>query len=344
MSGASVLLGEIRPILETAEQGGLDVRALLARRGLDQAYVSKADTTAIPIADYFRIQRDIAQFSDDLTATLSSRKLTYKTGQYIVTQMQQARTLLEAIESLVEHFNMMHGDAYNSLRFSENRVSLVVDDSSFPYRFKDNKPLVELIGECLLIKTHCLLDSLSHGGADAAIKRVRLKRKRGENIQRQNRYWQVPLDYGCPAYELVYDYDAVCQRMRIDDQIDLSTEGLFSRVITYLENRQPADEHVSVTSRTLDLIDGGHTSQADIARHLDISVATLRRRLTEEGSNFRDLLLDNRLRRAEAMLMRGYSVAQTTEHLAYSDIRAFNRAFKRWKGQTPAAFARSFES
>ena len=75
-----------------------------------------------------------------------------------------------------------------------------------------------------------------------------------------------------------------------------------------------------------------------------MSVATLRRRLSEEGSHFRQLLLTARLRRAEAMLRRGCSVARTTEELEYSDIRAFNRAFKRWKGQTPAAFAQACQS
>ena len=44
------------------------------------------------------------------------------------------------------------------------------------------------------------------------------------------------------------------------------------------------------------------------------------------------------------MLKRGASVAQATEALDYSDIRAFNRAFKRWKGKTPAAFAQDFQS
>ncbi|MGB3624743.1 MAG: AraC family transcriptional regulator, partial [Henriciella sp.] len=157
--------------------------------------------------------------------------------------------------------------------------------------------------------------------------------------QRQNRFWTVPIEYGGAAYELVYDYDLACQPLSIQDQVDLSSDGLFSRVINYLDEHRGEGEGYSTTARTLDLIDGGLSRQSDVARRLGISVATLRRRLGEEGVNFRDLLLDTRLRQAEGMLKRGCSVAQTTELLDYSDIRAFNRAFKRWKGVTPAAFA-----
>ncbi|MEO0754267.1 MAG: helix-turn-helix domain-containing protein, partial [Pseudomonadota bacterium] len=66
-----------------------------------------------------------------------------------------------------------------------------------------------------------------------------------------------------------------------------------------------------------------------------------RRRLEESGLRFRDLVKQSRLGQAEAMLQRGQSVGQVSEALAYSDIRAFNRAFKQWKGVTPAVFLKS---
>ena len=82
----------------------------------------------------------------------------------------------------------------------------------------------------------------------------------------------------------------------------------------------------------------------DIAARLGISVATLRRRVSEEETSFRTLLLQVRCEEAKAMLERGRSVNQVSEQLDYSDIRAFNRAFKKWAGQTPAAFAKSMRT
>ncbi|WP_084419756.1 helix-turn-helix domain-containing protein [Henriciella litoralis] len=333
MSDACVKVEDIEPLLQAAGDLGLDTAALVP-----------AGANTIPIIDYFRFQRTIALASDDLTAVISSRKLTYRTGHFLLTQMQQAGSLLTTLETLAEHMNMMHGDAYNSLRYSDDRVSLVVDDSQFPYRSRENTAFVELVGDCLTIKIHCLLDSLTEGLASTALKRIRLKRKRGIERQPQNSFWQVPIEYGAPAYELIYDFDRACETIRIREKVDLSADGVFSRVIGYLETRLPQAGEQSFTARTLDLIDDGMTLQSEVADRLDVSVATLRRRLAEEGAHFRELVLNTKLRRAEAMLRRGCSVAHTTEVLDYSDIRAFNRAFKRWKGQTPAAFAQTCQS
>lgn len=339
MSGALVLLEEIRPLLDAASEAGLDIRGVS-----DGSATYHEEGPAIPVADYFRLQRDIALASDDLTAILSERKLTFKTGHFLVAQMQQATSLLSAVETLIEHINMMHGDSYNSLRVSHDRVSLVVDDSLFPYRSRENTAFVQTVGDCLLIKIHSLLDSLTGGVADEALRRVKLKRRRADIRRPQNNFWTVPIEYGAGAYELCYDFDKACEPLSIKDKVDLSADGLFARVISYLDTHLNRADERSVTARTQDMIDDGVTLQAEVARRLDMSVATLRRRLSEEGSHFRQLLLTARLRRAEAMLKRGCSVAHTTEELEYSDIRAFNRAFKRWKGLTPAAFAQACQS
>ena len=337
MSIATVTLQDIQPLIRAAAKLGVDAPSAI---GLPPN--AGADTAQeIPIADYFRIQRAMARAADDLTANISSRKLTFKTGHFLVAQMRQANSLLSTMESLVEHINMMHGDIYNSLRYGDQTVSLVVDDSSFPYRFRDDADFLHLIGDCLLIKTFCLLDSLTAGVAKTALRRVRLKRKRSDRLRPQNRFWPVPVDHSHANYELVFDYEEACRPVLVSDTVDLSAHGLFSRVIGYLDTLDPVSSEQGIVARTVDLIEDGVTRQCDVAEKLRISVATHRRRLAEEGRSFRDLLLETNLRRAEIMLKRGCSVAQATEELAYSDVRAFNRAFKRWKGLTPAAFASS---
>ncbi|HCX12048.1 MAG TPA: AraC family transcriptional regulator, partial [Hyphomonas sp.] len=50
---------------------------------------------------------------------------------------------------------------------------------------------------------------------------------------------------------------------------------------------------------------------------------------------------ESRAERAGLMLAQGTSVAQVAEFLGYSDVRAFNRAFKKMRGVSPAVYARS---
>ncbi len=335
----TIRFDQVRPIILSAADSGVDVDRLLGLLGVPGGLASTAADFPLSLADYFRIQRDIAQSLDDLTVQLSERKLTYKTGNFVIAQIQKTRTLQDAVVSLAEHFNMMHGEDYNSVRVGAGTLTLIVDDSTFPYRFRNDTELMHFVGDCLLIKTHCLLDSLSNGLAAQAIRRVRLVRGRAGAEHKQTQFWDVPIDFGRPAYELVYDFDVACQPIPRIDGIDLSTDGVFARVINHLERNAPQGDKRSFTARTLELVADGCVMQGAVAQRLGISVATLRRRLADEEVCFRDLVLRSRLEKAEYQLAKGRTVSQVCEELGYSDIRAFNRAFKTWKGVTPADFA-----
>ncbi|MEO0817861.1 MAG: helix-turn-helix transcriptional regulator [Pseudomonadota bacterium] len=329
----------LRPILESLRTDGIDIGSVLEKHGLPREFEQVRGSQQLSILDYFRIQKDIARDADDLTAHFSQRRLTLRTGHFLVRQLQQAETLIATMDSLVDHFNMMHGDAYNSVRRGRDRVALVINDKAFPYSFDGEPALFHFIGECLLIKVHTLLDSLSGGLAQAALRCVRIQRPPGPIEGTQSAFWSVPIHHNWETYELVYDHDLASRRFVRNTQVDLSPSGLFSRVIGHLEQHlSPAAP--SLTERTLALIEDGYVLQGDVAERLGMSTATHRRKLLEAGQSFRALVQQTRLAQAEAMLRRGHSVAQVAGALDYSDIRAFNRAYKQLRGITPAAFAR----
>ena len=78
-----------------------------------------------------------------------------------------------------------------------------------------------------------------------------------------------------------------------------------------------------------------------VAKALNLSSRTLRRRLLEQGSSFRQLQEEVRQTLAEALLSNStLSQAQIAERLGYSEAANFLHAFKRWKGQTPQDYRR----
>jgi len=79
----------------------------------------------------------------------------------------------------------------------------------------------------------------------------------------------------------------------------------------------------------------------EVARLLNTSERTLRRRLAEEGTSYRGLLSEVRLTLAEQMLATGaLSVEDVAIRLGYSEATPFIAAFKRWTGVTPARWQR----
>ncbi len=79
-----------------------------------------------------------------------------------------------------------------------------------------------------------------------------------------------------------------------------------------------------------------------VAGVMSVSGRTLNRRLGQENASFKDLLDEERRRRACRMLQNtGLNIDQIGGRLGYSDVSNFRRAFKKWTGQSPNAFRRS---
>lgn len=79
----------------------------------------------------------------------------------------------------------------------------------------------------------------------------------------------------------------------------------------------------------------------EVAKHLNLSVSTLKRRLAESGTNFSEIMERTLRDRAMLMLM---DASMTLEAigwaLGYSDLANFSHAFKRWTGVAPGIFRR----
>jgi AraC-like DNA-binding protein len=84
----------------------------------------------------------------------------------------------------------------------------------------------------------------------------------------------------------------------------------------------------------------GDVSMAGIARRMALSVATLRRRLADEGTSHSQLLDEVRRELAERYLAdRNLAIGEVAFLLGFSHVTAFYKAFRRWsRGPTPAAF------
>lgn len=76
-----------------------------------------------------------------------------------------------------------------------------------------------------------------------------------------------------------------------------------------------------------------------IAERLGMNVRTLHRRLADEGECWQKLLDEVRLNQARQLLCQNAAPqAEIAEALGYSDIRSFQRSFKRHIGMTPGQF------
>jgi AraC-like DNA-binding protein len=91
------------------------------------------------------------------------------------------------------------------------------------------------------------------------------------------------------------------------------------------------------------LLNGGREPDLEeVAARLKLPTWTLRRKLAEEGTRFRAILNDTR-RDLAMTYIRDTELAfgEIAYLLGFASAEAFQRAFKRWNGQTPGEFRRS---
>ena len=99
---------------------------------------------------------------------------------------------------------------------------------------------------------------------------------------------------------------------------------------TFMEQVRAAIEQLLAT---------GALSVEALARALGTSTRTLQRRLTEEGTSFRDVVENVRAELARAYLGDlQLGLGDVAFRLGYAEVSAFLRAFKRWTGMTPSQF------
>ncbi|HTQ50275.1 MAG TPA: AraC family transcriptional regulator [Candidatus Acidoferrales bacterium] len=103
--------------------------------------------------------------------------------------------------------------------------------------------------------------------------------------------------------------------------------------------RRKADQTLIVKVKWVlgKLLGGNPPDIMTVAKELGISSRTLQRRITEEGTSFRQLLSDARHELARHYLLQPtLELGETAYLLGYEDPNSFFRAFREWEGMTPS--------
>ncbi len=105
---------------------------------------------------------------------------------------------------------------------------------------------------------------------------------------------------------------------------------------------EPHQEIVAAVERLLRSQLRDQPRLQDVAKTLNLSERSLRRKLAESGRIFREIHDRVRAERALELLQAGaLSVAEIGSEIGFSDPREFRRAFKRWTGMPPQAARRA---
>ena len=148
-------------------------------------------------------------------------------------------------------------------------------------------------------------------------------------------YFQCTVEFGARRNRLVL-HAADLDRSFITYNTEL-LEMLEPQLINALEERRARKSTGEQVKWILKrLLSGARPEIAAVARELGLSDRTLQRRIVEEGTSFRQLLVEARRELAREYLNRPeIAVDEVAYLLGYEDSNSFYRAFRAWEGTTP---------
>jgi len=147
-------------------------------------------------------------------------------------------------------------------------------------------------------------------------------------------------------------YNKLVFRSEDLDTKSLEADNSINRFI--MERLQEKADGVEVSAYKLlndtrnlikDALPSGIPSASEIGKHLGMSNRTLSRRLSEKGYTYRELV-QNTQHEVSTELLKNTSetVSEIAFQIGFSEQSTFNRAFKRWTGQSPLAYRRNTNS
>ena len=161
-----------------------------------------------------------------------------------------------------------------------------------------------------------------------------------DKVQEHTRIFAAPVRFGCPHNAFVIE------REFLERQVPAADPRLYEILQRYLNSilsELPREDEflTSIRKTFAETMRDGNAGLGRVAKQLAASPRTLQRRLKEHGLDFKQLADDTRRRFASNYLKdRKHTLTEVAFLLGYSDVSAFNRAFKRWTGTTPLQYRR----
>ncbi|WP_017256033.1 AraC family transcriptional regulator [Pseudomonas tolaasii] len=169
---------------------------------------------------------------------------------------------------------------------------------------------------------------------------VELARPKSGNIALAD-FFGCPVRYGAERNALVFNADDLNRPFpgHNPELLDMLNPAL---VAALAEVTAPNTVSQQVKRALKHILASGRPEMVDVAREMGMSERTLQRRITEEGTSFRQLMLETRQEVVRHLLAEpSIEMDEIACLLGYEDTNSFYRAFRSWEGTTPARWRAS---
>jgi AraC-like DNA-binding protein len=328
-------LGPLRQLLEVGAERGVPARVCLTATGLSPSDIERADLL-IEAEQAIRAIRNLAEATGDppgLGAAVGARLRLSVLGAWGLL-LSSCRTIADVIRIGPRYYELSENFLRPSIEHQVGAVVLEYADDEVPEDIRG------FVIERDLAYNVTSVQSLL--GASTPLQlTARLSEERAAAMASLLPGFEIEPK---SARNAIFLPDRVLQRRLIsgDDETHRRCLAHCDELVEALHNRDSIANRVrAVLHRSSPPLLG----LDQVADEFHIDARTLRRWLVEESTSFRALVDEESTRRAiELLEAPGGTVRRTAHQLGYASVASFTRAFRRWTGQTPAAWTQEHAS
>jgi AraC-like DNA-binding protein len=320
-------------LLKNAAGTGINTRAICETAGLTSKTLEDPEAH-IPSDCMETIWKEVAlQTKDqDFGLHLGESINEYPGGDIVLSVMANCSTVGDALDKLCCYHKIM-SDAIQPKLEVKDKLAHLSWETANP-RLKPSRHM----SEALLSIFITILKRLSENSTSPV--EVHFRHAAPQDIREHQRIFQAPLLFDQQKDELIIEKQNLEKPVFLANPQLLDTLERYALKLIhkiYLPNSL-ADKVICLLGKGMQ---GEKPSVESIASELAVSVRSLQKKLSEEGTTFQQLLDYSRKEMAIQYLKNPQmTLCDIAFMLGFSEQSAFNHAFKRWTGKTPKQYLR----
>lgn len=298
----------------------------LSQAAIPEAWLGNAQAR-VPVSTYASLWRALAEGLDDEFFNMGTRALPVGSLAFIWRAAQGQGSVAQGLTLALQGLHLMLGLS-SVLEQQHNLAQVGFSGFTAPAR-----PFACFTFWMIVHGLTCWL-----AGRRVPILAVDLQAQAPECCDDYRRFFGDNLRFGQPHTRLVFSADCLDQPIRrTDADLDRFCAQLPGNLLVRYRNTGGLAQRVRERLQATAAADWPDAPA--LAAGYGLSVATLRRRLAQEGQSLQRVKASVRKARAVAWLAEeGCSIGQVAERLGFADESSFYRAFRQWFGCNPGHY------
>jgi AraC-like DNA-binding protein len=329
---AMISVAAMTGLLECITAAGRDPDPILRAVGLDRSVLGNPEGFVASSVFTQLLEEASRQTGDDCFGLHFGNRFNPKNIGPLAYVVINSPTILAGIENAARYLKV-HNQAA--------ATSLDTEGQWFYLRYRVSDSSVDSVRQHNEYSMAVVLNTVRlMAGSDWRPQEVQFAHQSPAQITEHGMIFGVPVLFGRASNALVVEHEFI-QR-----QVPAADSRLCQILQRYLEHvlaDMPREDDVvaSVRKAMAETMREGDPTIARVAKKMGLSPRTLERRLKERGTRFKQLIDDTRRRFAINYLKdNGNTLTHVAFLLGYSEVSAFNHAFRRWVGQSPGDYRR----